>query len=715
MKKLVNILLTASMLTCSIAVPFAASAAVTEKYTMQLNEVKAEPAAAEKITDAEKIRELFDGYISENHLDARVAGQEEYPGYSQPVIIEYDTSTVQNGQLIGFAEENGIDRSLFTFVPIVNGVPVTTANPDLSAALTTTAQISEQQTVTSTVVMDYATKVEYDRSPMKIGESREVHFCHPETKEAKNGRVTTTSDCVSVAYEEGSDTFTVTALSEGKAEIYVYAQGCAFGSYVYLEVISSEPVKGDTNCDGQVDMADAVLIMQALANPNKYGENGTAERHITAQGKANADMNGDGLTVGDALAIQQKLLGIETDDTDDNYVLFGYDDIKGGKPVPSAALLMKCRSFCAKGETLSVDAAMGDIVLEPGNYDTAGVYEYDVYASDGVQDHRLDDNDIIVNGEQGGYEKEYSKDDVKLFDIGKNFENYDSYHHEITEIDFSGCKTGSKGCITFAFYSKHTNDPDGGVSTSGTKRFLYYYVGEDGTTVSSVDELPGNAQPAEAQDATWGYVKYNGKTVSAELYRLLSENTDPDAELTVSPEFATDYDYEYKGKTIREYRDEWDYNSGLYEKYGQLFKQGDQLKYGETLYITGIPGGERWAEEYYYERIRFYGEEFLARYIVDGEFLREKAEADYAAVLDEKPEHKAYLAFHEAIDAYERNMIQNVMDQLGDQDIRCEYREDFNDLVLYLTAEKFEVLSLEKVRRYVIPSSDQYPGLTVDC
>jgi hypothetical protein len=70
-------------------------------------------------------------------------------------------------------------------------------------------------------------------------------------------------------------------------------------------------IKGDTNCDGEVDMADAVLIMQALANPNKYGENGTSPLHITALGKANADMNGDGLTVGDAHAIQSILLGLE--------------------------------------------------------------------------------------------------------------------------------------------------------------------------------------------------------------------------------------------------------------------------------------------------------------------------------------------------------------------------------------------------------------------
>ena len=69
-------------------------------------------------------------------------------------------------------------------------------------------------------------------------------------------------------------------------------------------------IKGDANCDGQVDLSDAVMIMQALANPNKYGVDGTAENHLTEQGKLNSDMDGDGLTVGDAQAIQKKLLGL---------------------------------------------------------------------------------------------------------------------------------------------------------------------------------------------------------------------------------------------------------------------------------------------------------------------------------------------------------------------------------------------------------------------
>ena len=59
-------------------------------------------------------------------------------------------------------------------------------------------------------------------------------------------------------------------------------------------------------------MADAVLIMQALANPNKYDVGGTSENSITKTGRLNADVNleSPGLTTDDALVIQKYLLGL---------------------------------------------------------------------------------------------------------------------------------------------------------------------------------------------------------------------------------------------------------------------------------------------------------------------------------------------------------------------------------------------------------------------
>jgi len=69
---------------------------------------------------------------------------------------------------------------------------------------------------------------------------------------------------------------------------------------------------GDANCDGTVNLADAVLVMQSIANPSKYGLTGSEDTHITEQGQLNADVsgNGDGITNADALAIQKYKLDL---------------------------------------------------------------------------------------------------------------------------------------------------------------------------------------------------------------------------------------------------------------------------------------------------------------------------------------------------------------------------------------------------------------------
>lgn len=88
--------------------------------------------------------------------------------------------------------------------------------------------------------------------------------------------------------------------------------GSSTASTTLTTAIMSEPLDyGDVNCDGGVDMGDVVLIMQALANPNKYGVGGTDKNAVRVQGWTNADVfeKGAGVTTNDALAIQEFLLG----------------------------------------------------------------------------------------------------------------------------------------------------------------------------------------------------------------------------------------------------------------------------------------------------------------------------------------------------------------------------------------------------------------------
>lgn len=59
-------------------------------------------------------------------------------------------------------------------------------------------------------------------------------------------------------------------------------------------------IDGDANCDGQLTIADAATVLQALGNSDKY--------ELSAQGEFNADLTGDGLTILDALSIQKQVI-----------------------------------------------------------------------------------------------------------------------------------------------------------------------------------------------------------------------------------------------------------------------------------------------------------------------------------------------------------------------------------------------------------------------
>ena len=83
-------------------------------------------------------------------------------------------------------------------------------------------------------------------------------------------------------------------------------------TYIYeLFLTKDKTVWGDANCDNTVDMADAVLIMQSISNPNRYGINGSESNRITEQGQLNGDVDDSskGITSRDALRIQEYLLG----------------------------------------------------------------------------------------------------------------------------------------------------------------------------------------------------------------------------------------------------------------------------------------------------------------------------------------------------------------------------------------------------------------------
>ncbi|MBQ1340406.1 MAG: carbohydrate-binding domain-containing protein, partial [Ruminococcus sp.] len=76
--------------------------------------------------------------------------------------------------------------------------------------------------------------------------------------------------------------------------------------FTAAQAAEKAPAYGDANCDGEVNMSDAVMIMQACLNPSKYDVTGTDNDRITVEGKLNGDVDGkDGINLTDALLIQQ--------------------------------------------------------------------------------------------------------------------------------------------------------------------------------------------------------------------------------------------------------------------------------------------------------------------------------------------------------------------------------------------------------------------------
>lgn len=66
-------------------------------------------------------------------------------------------------------------------------------------------------------------------------------------------------------------------------------------------------VWGDANCDDTVSLADAIIVLQSISNPDKYS--------LSDQGAINADvdLNGNGISPKDALSIQKYLAHIITE------------------------------------------------------------------------------------------------------------------------------------------------------------------------------------------------------------------------------------------------------------------------------------------------------------------------------------------------------------------------------------------------------------------
>ena len=188
-----------------------------------------------------------------------------------------------------------------------------------TAATTTTTESTDNiEETTSDDVVTTTPKVSLNNLPseltLKSGEEVAVDFTavYISSVEAISSDISAVSTEVefeqrSMFANNGKLILTAGSIPETKTVEIIVEYGAMIQGYdgsktIKVTVLGNDNVPseiaGDANCDGQLNMADAVLIMQCISNPDKY--------KFTEQGEKNADVDGSGdVTNNDALKIQR--------------------------------------------------------------------------------------------------------------------------------------------------------------------------------------------------------------------------------------------------------------------------------------------------------------------------------------------------------------------------------------------------------------------------
>jgi len=181
---------------------------------------------------------------------------------------------------------------------------------------------------------------------------------------------------------------------------------------------------------------------------------------------------------------------------------------------------------------------------------------------------------------------------------------------------------------------------------------------------AKLDEIiwASNEQSNEGPDDANAFVTWNGWVMDYSLYEALNHTNDTAyIAVIVSKNDSIELDlFEYKGTTLVKLRTERDEVDLLADKLIEFHKEGEWLKYGDLLYTTGTPDGEKWTKALYDERVAFYGEAFLAKYIVDGEVQTELLNEDYAVCQNRFREMSNEI--RELIKAYNESFVDDLKD-----------------------------------------------------
>lgn len=196
-----------------------------------------------------------------------------------------------------------------------------------------------------------------------------------------------------------------------------------------------------------------------------------------------------------------------------------------------------------------------------------------------------------------------------------------------------------------------------------------------------------------------GVLGWNGKSIESSLYEKFCTISDDSSVVIFAKVVKYNEQFCYKGKTLSEYLTAAIYEDESYDKLCQLLLDGDYLKYGEALYLTGDMNGQKWSKDLYEQRIAYYGDDLLDKYISNGVFLRELIKDDLALLEHTSTSAQAMVLFREAYAAFVNQAYEELEVLLDENGIYNE-RKAYGDseyLVFCTSKEVFASLSLENV------------------
>ncbi len=237
--------------------------------------------------------------------------------------------------------------------------------------------------------------------------------------------------------------------------------------------------------------------------------------------------------------------------------------------------------------------------------------------------------------------------------------------------------------------------------------FVLIFSGIFGVAIASIINNQGNGttntntatntNTNTSIDVEGVYGEINGLTVSYELYSAFSSAKDEDYfNIVVSSKITVSSDFVYNGKKFEEYRQEYLAQKEHKGKLEELLVDGELLKYGEALYNGGLPSGIKWSKNVYDKTVKYYGQDLLDKYIINGEFLKQKLQNDILST--EEKMQSTDKAMDEALLSYSLHFAEQNLQAFKELNEEATIKD--GKIHLYITKKDFSELSIENKELY---------------